>query len=153
LILKIIGAYKNRFEYQIFLKEKKIGSQAWQSSAIKKQLVFLAGSHKLDLKFFNIFMENYFLVFFLTKNKTLNIFSAIYKFTFSSFSIFSNFSSRFASIPISFERLEGDLQPTLQSLGQFLFTKINFSKFFDCKQCLLILMRIPTKENIFLVSI
>jgi hypothetical protein len=56
LIFKNIGAYKNRSEYQIFLKEKNFGSQAWQFSA-QEQLVFLAGSHKLDLKIFNIFME------------------------------------------------------------------------------------------------
>jgi hypothetical protein len=60
LIFINIGAYKNRFEYQIFLKEKNFDSQAWQFSAIQEQLVFLAGSHKLDLKKFNILMENYF---------------------------------------------------------------------------------------------
>jgi hypothetical protein len=28
--------------------------------------------------------------------------------------------------------LEGGLNPSLGSFGQFLFTKINFLKFFDC---------------------
>jgi hypothetical protein len=51
----------------------------------------------------------------------LNIFLLVYKSIISSFSKapsnFCNSSSKFTSIPISFERLGGDLQPTLQSLG------------------------------------
>jgi hypothetical protein len=38
-------------------------------------------------------------------------------------------------------------------LGQFLLTKINLSKFFDCKRHLLKLVRTLANENILYVSI
>lgn len=65
--LKKYRGLQDSFWISKFLKEKKIGSQAWQFSAIQEQLVFLAGSHKLDLKNFNIFIENYFLNNFFDK--------------------------------------------------------------------------------------
>jgi hypothetical protein len=36
----------------------------------------------------------------------------------------SNYSSKFAAIPMNFINLEEDLQPILWSLGQSMFTKI-----------------------------
>jgi len=50
-------------------------------------------------------------------------------------------------------KVKGALQPTFTSLGQFLVTKINFSKFLNCKQHLFKLVSIPTGENMFSVSI
>ncbi len=47
----------------------------------------------------------------------------------------SNFSNSFSKskfILINSIKLEGGLNPSLGSFGQFLFTKINFLKFFDC---------------------
>jgi hypothetical protein len=71
----------------------------------------LVGFHEPDFRNLNFFSV------FWTQKKTLNIFSAIYKSTISSFSKAlsncSNSSSNFASIPISSKRLEGDLQPIL----------------------------------------
>jgi hypothetical protein len=40
-----------------------------------------------------------------------------------------------------------DLQPTLASLGQFLLTKMNFSKFSDCKRHFLRLMSMLAEEK------
>jgi len=81
----------------------------------------------------------------------------IYNFTTSSFlkapSNSSNFSSKLRSISTKSTKLDRDLQPILESLGQFLLIKINLSKFFYCKRHLLRLVRIPTNENIFSNSI
>jgi hypothetical protein len=46
-----------------------------------------------------------------------------------------------------------DLQPILQSWGQFFFTNIDLSKLLNYKQRLLKLVRIPTKEKIISVFI
>jgi len=43
-------------------------------------------------------------------------------------------------------KLDGDLQPILRSLGQFLLININFSKFSVCKWHRLNLISIPTKD-------
>ncbi len=51
--------------------------------------------------------------------------------TISFLSNCSNFSSKFASIPMNFIKLKNDLQLTIWSLGQFMFTKNIFSKIFD----------------------
>jgi hypothetical protein len=53
---------------------------------------------------------------------------------------------------MNFIKLKEDLQPTLWSLGQFMFTKNIFSKFSDYKH-LLKLINILDKEKILLVSI
>jgi len=45
----------------------------------------------------------------------------------------SNFKKKLRSLSIKSTKLERDLQPILGSLGQFLFTKINLSKFSNCK--------------------
>ncbi len=50
-------------------------------------------------------------------------------------------------------KLEGDLQPILGSLGQFLLINIKISKFFYCNLNLLKFARILAKENIISVSI
>ncbi len=50
--------------------------------------------------------------------------------------------------------MEGSLHPFLGSFGQFLFTKIKFSKFSDCKQHLLkFVSMLITEKKIFFVSI
>ncbi len=54
---------------------------------------------------------------------------------------------------MNFIQLKDDLQPTLWSLGQFMFTKNIFSKFSNYKQHLLNLINILDKEKILLVSI
>jgi len=101
----------------------------------------------------------------------INLFK-IYNSTISSFSKalsnFSNSSSKLILVSIKSTKLErdlqlileslgqfleGDLQLILESLGQFLLTKINLSKFFDCKQHLLKLVRTLQNENILYVSI
>jgi len=46
---------------------------------------------------------------------------------------FSNSSSKFKFVFINSTKLEGGLHPSLGLFGQFLLTKMNFSKFFDCK--------------------
>ncbi len=80
----------------------------------------------------------------------------IYNFATLSFSkAFSNSSdssSKLRSFSIKFVKLEGDLQTILGSLGQYLLTKINLSKFSDCKRFLLRLVIIPSNENIIYVS-
>jgi hypothetical protein len=117
----------------------------------------LADSHKPDPRNLNIYFWKFsFLhLFFWPKKKILNIFSTVFKSTISSLSKApsncSNSSYRSTFIPISSKRLEGDLQPTLQSLGQFLLTKINFFKFSDCKWHLPKLVRILAKEKIFFI--
>ncbi len=65
----------------------------------------------------------------------------------------SNSCSKFKSLSIKSTKLTRDLQPILESLGQFLFTKINLSRFYDCKQHLLKLIRILVNENNFFVFI
>ncbi len=80
----------------------------------------------------------------------------IYNFTTLSFSKASSNSNSFFKlriVSIKSIKLKGDLQPILGSLGQFLLTKINLSKFFECKRHLLRLVRIPIDENIISVSI
>jgi hypothetical protein len=124
------------------------------TNSIQEWPVSLADSHKPDLRNLNMyFFKNFFsTLMFLTKKRILNIFSTIFKSTISSLSKAlsncSNSSYRSPSILISSKRLKRDLQPTLQSLGQFLFTKINFFKFSDCKRHLLKLVRILAKEKI-----
>jgi hypothetical protein len=66
---------------------------------------------------------------------------------------FSNSSSKLRLVSIKYTKLERDLQLILKSLRQFLLTKINLSKFSDCKQHLLRLARTPANESIFFVSI
>jgi hypothetical protein len=66
---------------------------------------------------------------------------------------FSNSSSKYASIALNYTNLEKDLQPTLKSLGQFLFTKINLSKLFNCKWNFLNLISNSIKEKIPFMSI
>ncbi len=61
---------------------------------------------------------------------------------------FSYFSSRFTSISRNSTKLDGNLQPILVSLGQFLLTNINF-----CKWHLLRLVSISAKEKTHYVSI
>ncbi len=86
----------------------------------------------------------------------INLFK-IYNSTISSFSKafsnFSNSSSKLRLVSIKSTKLERDLQLILESLGQFLLTKINLSKFFDCKRHLLKLVRTLANENILYVSI
>jgi len=60
---------------------------------------------------------------------------------------YSSSKARLASI--NFIRLEGELQPTLGSLGQLLITKIILSKVSNCKWHLLKFVRIPNKEKFF----
>jgi len=51
-------------------------------------------------------------------------------------------------------KLEGDLQPILESLGQFLLTNfINFSKISNYNLHIFKFVKIITKEKILLVSI
>jgi hypothetical protein len=59
------------------------------------------------------------------KNSKIIFFSneIFYIFTTSSLSKYYNYFS--ISFPMNSIKLEGDLQPTLRSLGQFMFTKIN----------------------------
>jgi hypothetical protein len=45
----------------------------------------------------------------------------------------TNSSSKLKSVSIKSTKLKGDFQPILASLGQFLLTKIDLSKFFYCK--------------------
>jgi hypothetical protein len=66
---------------------------------------------------------------------------------------FSNSSSKLRLVSIKSTKLERDLQLILESLGQFLLTKINLSKFFDCKRRILKLVRTLANENILYVSI
>ncbi len=54
---------------------------------------------------------------------------------------------------MNFTKLEGDFQPILRTLGQFLLTNINFYKKIDCSLHLLKFVEIPTKEKILLISI
>ncbi len=86
----------------------------------------------------------------------INLFK-IYNSTISSFSKalsnFSNSSSKLRLVSIKSTKLERDLQLILESLGQFLLTKINLSKFFDCKRRILKLVRTLANENILYVSI
>ncbi len=86
----------------------------------------------------------------------INLFK-IYNFTTSTFSKApsnsSNSSSKLRSVSTKSTKLDGDLQPILELLGQFLLIKINLSKKFHCKQHLLRLVRIPTNENYFSNSI
>jgi hypothetical protein len=49
---------------------------------------------------------------------------------------------------MNFTKLEGDLQPILGSLGQFLLTNIKIFKKFDCDLHLLKFARILAKEKI-----
>jgi hypothetical protein len=60
-------------------------------------------------------------------SQILNFFSVVYKSIISSLSKApsncSNFSSKFLSISITSQRLEGDFQPTVQSLSQFFVHK------------------------------
>jgi len=53
---------------------------------------------------------------------------------------------------MNFIKLNGDLQLTLWSLGQFSLTNINFSKTIDCNLHLKF-VKILAKEKILLVSI
>jgi hypothetical protein len=64
----------------------------------------------------------------------------------------SNSSSKSISLSKNYNK-DGDLHPILGSLGQFLLTKINFSKFFVCKWHVLRLVRILAKEKMFSISI
>ncbi len=86
----------------------------------------------------------------------INLFK-IYNSTILSFSKalsnFSNSSSKLRLVSIKSTKLERDLQLILESLGQFLLTKINLSKFFDCKRRILKLVRTLANENILYVSI
>ncbi len=80
----------------------------------------------------------------------------IYNFTTLSFSKASSNSNSFSKlrlVSIKYTKLKGDLQPILGSLGQFLLTKINLSKFFYFKWHLLRLVRIPIDENILSIPI
>jgi hypothetical protein len=103
------------------------------------------------------FWKIIFLRYFFTKKLALNIFLAFYKSTISFFSRTppncSYFSSRFGYIVINPKKLEGDLQPTFQSLDQFLFTNNKFSKFSNYKWHLFKLLKIPTKEKILSIFI
>jgi hypothetical protein len=54
---------------------------------------------------------------------------------------------------MNFTKLEGDLQPILGTLSQFLVTNINLSKKIDCSLHLFKFVKILTKEKILLVSI
>jgi len=103
------------------------------------------------------FGKLFFYDIFLTKKLALNIFLAFYKSTISFFSRTPpncfNSSSRFGYILINSKKLEGDLQPTLQSLDQFLFTNNKFSKFSSYKWHLFKLLKIPTKEKILSIFI
>jgi hypothetical protein len=54
---------------------------------------------------------------------------------------------------INSTKLELDLHLTLTPFGQFLFTKASFSRLCDYKGLLLKLMNMPTRENIFSISI
>ncbi len=81
----------------------------------------------------------------------MNFFSSnilyIHNFISSHSNEFSNSSnSFFISFSINFNKLEGGLQPTLESLGQFLFTKSNFSRLFDYKGCFLRFVSVFTKR-------
>ncbi len=50
---------------------------------------------------------------------------------------------------INFFKLEGELQPTLGSLGQFLLTKIYLFKLFNYKQHLFKFAKILANEKVF----
>ncbi len=65
----------------------------------------------------------------------------------------SNSYSKSKSKSINFTKLLGTFQATLASFGQLLLEKINFSKLSCYKQHLFKLVRILTRENIFLISI
>ncbi len=65
----------------------------------------------------------------------------------------SNSSSKIKFIWINSTKLEGGLHPSLGSFGQFLLTKIKFSKFYDCKQHFLRFVSMPAKEKILSISI
>ncbi len=75
-----------------------------------------------------------------------------YIFKISSFSnvssIFSNSSFNFASASISSTKLKNGLQPILMSLGQFLFTKINYLNYLIAND-LLKLINVVIKKKSF----
>jgi hypothetical protein len=123
------GAYENYPSYQFFSKEKKNGSQPWWFLINLRTIDFFdrfssARSQEFQYSFLEKLVFN--IIIFDKIIKFEYIFSS-FKFTISSlskaFSKCSNSSSRFASTPISFKRLEGDLQPTLQPIGPILVCK------------------------------
>jgi hypothetical protein len=63
-------------------------------------------------------------IFFFKLNNE-NVYIFITSFLSKTLSKYSNYFFNFASIPMNYIKLKGDLQPTLRSLGQFMFTKIN----------------------------
>ncbi len=64
-----------------------------------------------------------------------------------------NSSSRSTSFPRYSIKLDGNLQPIIGSLSQFLLTDVNFFKLSICKWHLLRLVSIPTKEKVISISI
>jgi hypothetical protein len=63
----------------------------------------------------------------------LNLFKNYNSRILSLLNALSNSFSKLRPVRIKSTKLEGDLQPTLGSAGQFLLTKINLSKFSDWK--------------------
>jgi hypothetical protein len=92
---------------------------------------------------------NYFLNKLITCKKNLKWKKIILKISSHSnwLSNSCNSSSNCSFISINSIKSLRDLQPTLVSLGQFLLTKINFSKYFDCKRHLLRLVSMLTKRK------
>jgi len=60
---------------------------------------------------------------------------------------YSNSSSKPIFVSINSTKLEGSLHPFLRSFGQFLFTKIKFSKFSYCKRHLFKFVSMLIKEK------
>lgn len=61
----------------------------------------------------------------------------------------SNLSSKSFSFSINSTKLNASLQLPLESFGQFLLTKISFSRFFDCKWHLLRSDKSSKRKNMF----
>jgi hypothetical protein len=110
-----------------------------------------------------------FFINFLTNEKITNIFTNnfltlnniyLLKFYSSKISSFSNSpsnssnsSSRSTSLSRNSINLDEDLQPIPRSLGQFLLTNIDFSKFSVNKRHFLRLVSILAKKKIFLFEL
>ncbi len=127
------------------------------------------GSHKLVLInqgflffiFYILLLFGFFLCFiFYNHNKWWKIICFNIKSSYLQFPPFqtplqicSDSSSTISSFSMNSTKVDGILHPILGSLGQFWLTKINLSKFSDCNRHILKLVKIPTREKMFLVSI
>ncbi len=122
-ISKKLKIIKNNLNFIIFLTNEKITNIVTNNFSTLNNILIIEVLH------FNNFIP--------------------FKFTFKLFNSFSR-STSFSRNPT---RLDGDLQPVLGSLGQFLSININFFKFSVYKSHLLRLVSILAKEKILSISI